>query len=139
MAPRPGRFLSGFTVKPCGKKCYCQAAASSNAEPKSKRRFSKPKEHVRESVPGRPQQSRRFQPRERADQQDMADLAALKQKKATSASRQAGRLNGLQRAAALQGLDSLPEPFVSAATKLMVRVTKLAACPAHAVYEELLQ
>ena len=50
----------------------------------------------------------------------MADLAALRQQKATSAAKQARGISGLQRAVALRGLGALPQPFVDAAKAIIV-------------------
>ena len=103
----------------------CQAKASTKSGNKSKHPFAQPnpKSFRKPGSPGFAPQTQRQQPKQ-TDQQEAADLASLRQQKATYASKKVLRVSGLQRAAALQGHSPTAEPFSAALTAHKVRSTK---------------
>ena len=119
----PKTFLLGHkTAKPRTKRhtvCQSQAAPPSNGRGKSSRGFSTPSKH-KFAEPGKTKQQTRPPFKKQTGQQEVADLAALRQQKAMSAAKQARGISGLQRAVALRGLDALPQPFAEVAKTIMV-------------------
>ncbi len=122
----PQTFLLGHKLSTRTTKrhtvCQSQAAPPSSGRGKSskgsvtssKRKFAEP------NVTGKVKQQTRSPSKKQTGQQEVADLAALRQQKATSAAKQARGISGLQRAVALRGLDALPQPFAEAAKAIMV-------------------
>lgn len=96
----------------------CWANASARPGRKSKHPFAqpnpksvgKPGSFDKPGLAGKPQQSKRQQPKQ-PDQQEAADLAFLRQQKASNASKKVLRVSGLQRAAAIRGLSPTAAPF----------------------------
>ncbi len=137
----PKAFLPGHrTSKPwtkCRTACQNQAAPPSNGRGKSSKGFVTPSKHkfAQPGVAGKAQQQTRSPSKKQTGQQEVADLAALRQQKATSAAKQARGISGLQRAVALRGLDALPQPFADAAKTITVTsCTILTTQPIHAKY-----
>jgi len=122
--PKP--FLLGHkTSRPRTKRhtvYQSQAAPPSNGRGKSSKGFLTPSKHgfAKPGVSGKAKQQTRSPSKKQTGQQEVADLAALRQQKATSAAKQARGISGLQRAVALRGLDVLPQPFAEAAKAIMV-------------------
>jgi len=117
--------LGHKTSKPWTKRhtvCQGQAAPPSNGRGKSSKGLLIPSKHktAESGVSGKAKQQTRSPSKKQTGQQEVADLAALRQQKATSAAKQALGISGLQRAVALRGLDALPQPFADAAKTIMV-------------------
>ena len=134
-------FLLGHTPsKPwtkCRIACQGQAAPPSSGRAKSSKGFGTPSKHrfAKPGVTGKAKQQSRSPSRKQTGQQEVADLAALRQQKATSAAKQARGISGLQRAVAIRGLDALPQPFADAAKAIMVTTcTILTTQRKHAKY-----
>lgn len=89
--------------------CCCQAKASAKPGENSKPSFAQSKRKPSGAF-SKTQQSR-LKKFKGAHQQEAADLALLRQQKATSASKKVLKVNGLQRAAALRGLSPTAQPF----------------------------
>ncbi|DBA71486.1 TPA: hypothetical protein ACH3X2_14306 [Trebouxia sp. C0005] len=123
-------FLLGHTPsKPwtkCRIACQGQAAPPSSGRAKSSKGFGTPSKHrfAKPGVTGKAKQQSRSPSRKQTGQQEVADLAALRQQKATSAAKQARGISGLQRAVAIRGLDALPQPFADAAKAIMAISTE---------------
>ncbi len=117
----PKAFLLGHkTSKPWTKRhtvCQGQAAPPSNGRGKSSKGLLIPSKHktAESGVSGKAKQQTRSPSKKQTGQQEVADLAALRQQKATSAAKQARGISGLQRAVALRGLGAVPQPCADAA------------------------
>ncbi len=137
-------FLGHRTSKPwtkCHTACQGQAAPPSSGRGKSSKGFTTPSKHkfAEPGVTGKAKQQTRSPSKKRTGQQEVADLAALRQQKATSAAKQARGISGLQRAVTLRGLDVLPQPFAEAAKAIMVTACTIlnsfvTTQPTHAKY-----
>ena len=141
----PKTFLLGHkTSRPRTKRhtvCQSQAGPPSNGRGKSSKGFVTPSKHrfAEPGVSGKAKQQTRPPSKKQTGQQEVADLAALRQQKATSAAKQARGISGPQRAVALRGLDALPQPFADAAKTIMVTACTIlnsfvTTQPTHAKY-----
>jgi len=141
----PKTFLLGHkTSRPRTKRhtvCQSQAGPPSNGRGKSSKGFVTPSKHrfAEPGVSGKAKQQTRPPSKKQTGQQEVADLAALRQQKATSAAKQARGISGLQRAVALRALDVLPQPFAEAAKAIMVTACTIlnsfvTTQPTHAKY-----
>ena len=143
MAPQQLRSLAAFQpsslcsrAKNCKEKnvfaCLCQAKASARPGRKSKhpsaqpnpKSFSKPGSFDKPGSSSKPQQSKRQQLKQ-SDQQEAADLAFLRQQKASDASKKVLRVSGLQRAAAIRGHTAIAEPFSVALAAYKVDIVRI--------------
>ena len=141
-APQQLSSLTAFQTSPlcsrarnCRKKqvCvyHCQANASARPGRKSKhpfaqpnpKSFGKPGSSDKPASPTKPQRSKQQKPKQ-PDQREAADLAFLRQQKASIASKKVLRVSGLQRAAALQGHAPTADPFSVALSAHKVGVAK---------------
>lgn len=99
----------------------CHAHASTRPARKSKNPIARPNPKSAKR-PGSPNKTQRtnWQTSKQSDQ--AADLALIRQQKATNASKKVRSVSGLQRAAALQGLNPTVKPFSVALTAYKVQV-----------------
>ena len=141
LAPQQLSSLTAFQTSPLcsrAKNCRetdvgrhpCQANASARPSRKSKHPFPQPnpKSFGKPGSFDKPQQPKRSQPKQ-TDQQEAADLAFLRQQKASNASKKVLRVSGLQRAAALRGHSPTAEPYSVALSAYQVGVTKTPPVP----------
>ena len=129
LAPQKLSSLTAFQTSPlysrasncrerdsCAYRCLANASARPGRKSKhpvaqpNPKSFGKPGSFDKPGSFGKPQPSKRQQPKQ-PDQQEAADLAFLRQQKASNASKKVLRVSGLQRAAALRGHSPTAEPF----------------------------
>lgn len=123
LAPQQLRSLTAIqTMPPCRRArnsrrqhvrlYHCQAIASARPDRKSKHPFAQPKPKIfgKPGSSDRPQQPKQRKTKH-PDEQEAADLAFLRQQKASNASKKVLRVSGLQRAAAIRGHSPTAEPF----------------------------
>lgn len=103
----------------------CHAHASTRPARKSKNPIARPNPKSAKR-PGSPNKTQRtnWQTSKQSDQ--AADLALIRQQKATNASKKVRSVSGLQRAAALQGLNPTVKPFSVALTAYKVSTAQQA-------------
>ena len=107
------------------KLCCCRAAKSAPAGPDAKQSMHKPRKKSRDAV-NRPELSTQHKRSHKVDQrfaQEMEDLAAVRQGRAKSASRQVSKFSGLQRAVKLRGKEPMPEPYATTVRNSLVSTT----------------
>ena len=135
----PNAFLLGQTFKTLNKMQYCVSKSSSAPIKWEIIKGLCDSQQAQTGVTGKAKQQICSPSKKQTGQQEVADLAALRQQKATSAAKQARGISGPQRAVALRGLDALPQPFADAAKTIMVTACTIlnsfvTTQPTHAKY-----
>ena len=105
----------------------CYAAKSPPAgQPVKRRKFKTPSKDVgRGSKTGTLQQRKQTRKDESSDDQALADLAALRQTQAKSASKQVSRVSGLQQKIRRHSTEPLPEAYATTVKNFLVRICQL--------------
>jgi len=111
----PNAFLLGQTFKTLNKMQYCVSKSSSAPIKWEIIKGLCDSQQAQTGVTGKAKQQTCSPSKKQTGQQEVVDLAALRQQKAASTAKQARGISGLQRAVALRGLGAVPQPCADAA------------------------